>query len=318
MNYPSSIHLTEVGLRDGIQNEPNILTLEEKKELIDALLQAGVKDLEVGSYVNPKAVPQMANTAELVAQLPVLDDVRYRALWLNARGLDQAVAAGKLHLEGNLIVTASEAFVQRNQNRNIDQVIAEMPEWIERYVAAGVAPDGIGVMAAFGCNFEGDIAPQKVIELLARVAELLPEGQAGLKRVILADTMGWGTPKRTRALIEGIRNRWPTVKLKMHLHDTRGTAMSNTIAAMELGVREFDTAVGGLGGCPFAGHKGAAGNVSTEDLVFMCNEMGIETGIDLDRLLVATALAERLVGHPVSSKVYTGGTRARFAEAKAA
>lgn len=310
-DMPKSVHLMEVGPRDGLQIEPTILTTAQKLELLDAIAEAGVKEIEVGSFVNPKAVPQMADSEDVFRGLKRHDGVTYRALWLNPRGLDRAIALGNVDLDGRLQLTASEAFVKRNTNRSIDETFADVPDWIARYRAAGVAPDCLGMMAAFGCNFEGDVPVPRVIGLIARAEALLVAAGSSLKHVSLADTMGWATPDRIRAMIVAVRERWPDLAIKLHLHDTRGTAMANALAAMELGVREFDGSIGGLGGCPFAGHKGAAGNICTEDLAYLCEEMGIETGIDLPRLIHAAQMAERMLGHPVPGKVMKGGLLAR-------
>jgi hydroxymethylglutaryl-CoA lyase len=310
---PKTVHLMEVGPRDGLQIEPTILTTAQKLELLDAIAEAGITEIEAGSFVNPKAVPQMADSAEVFAQLRRRPGVTYRALWLNPRGLDRAIETGKVDLDGRLQLTASEAFVKRNTNRSIEETFADIPGWIARYRTAGVAPDCLGVMAAFGCNFEGDVPVERVIGLIARAEAMLVEAGSALKHVSLADTMGWATPDRIRRMIGAVRERWPDLAIKLHLHDTRGTAMANAMAALELGVREFDGSIGGLGGCPFAGHKGAAGNICTEDLAYMCEEMGIATGIDLPALIRAAQLAERMLGHPVPGKIMKGGLLPRAA-----
>jgi hydroxymethylglutaryl-CoA lyase len=311
-DLPKAVHIMEVGPRDGLQIEARTLSADDKAHLIDALVGAGISEIEVGSFVSPKAVPQMADTEEVIKRLPPRPGVRYRALWLNAKGLERALATGKVHMEGKLTLTASETFVKRNTNRTIEQTIAEMPQWIGHYKAAGIKVDGLGLMAAFGCNFEGDIPGDRVVGLVERTASLMREHGCELEHLLLADTMGWANPAQIQRRIGDIRQRWPRMTLKLHLHDTRGLAMANAFAAISLGVTEFDAAIGGLGGCPFAGHKGAAGNICTEDLAFMCEEMGIETGIDLDALVAAAQLAEELVGHPLPSKLAKGGTLSRF------
>lgn len=304
---PKTAHLTEVGPRDGLQIEPTLLTVEQKLELLDAIAAAGVREIEVGSFVNPKAVPPMADTEEVFRCMVRHPGVTYRALWLNPRGLDRAVALGNVDLDGRLQLTASEVFVKRNTNRSIDDTFADIPDWIARYRAAGVAPDCLGVMAAFGCNFEGDVPVARVVDLIARAENMLIAAGSTLQHVSLADTMGWATPDRIRTMISAVRERWPDLAIKLHLHDTRGTAMANAVAALELGVREFDGSIGGLGGCPFAGHKGAAGNICTEDLAYLCEEMGIDTGIDLPALIRAAQMAEEMLGHPLPGKVMKGG-----------
>lgn len=309
---PSSVHVMEVGPRDGLQIEPTILSVDQRLELIHALVETGIKEIEVGSFVNPKAVPQMAASDEVVSRMNRRDGVVYRALWLNKRGLEQAIAARRIDIDGRLTLTASETFIKRNTNRSIEDTFAEMPDWIATYRNAGVTVNSLGLMAAFGCNFEGYIAQDHVISLIQRVHGVMDEHGCRFEYMTLADTMGWGNPLQTKRLVGAILDRWPDLRIKLHLHDTRGCALANAVAAMELGVREFDSSVGGLGGCPFAGNAAAAGNICTEDLVFACEEMGFSTGIDLDRLIEVATLTERLVGRPLPSKVARGGSLSRF------
>jgi hydroxymethylglutaryl-CoA lyase len=309
-DIPDSVHIMEVGPRDGLQIEPTIVSTEEKIKLIDAIVAAGVTEIEAGSFVNPKAVPQMADSEAVFAALTPRPGVIYRALWLNRRGIARAAATNNVALEGRIHLTASETFVKRNTNRSIDDTFADIPAWIESYRRAGLKTDRASVMAAFGCNFEGSVPPQKVVGLIARLDAMLAEHGSRLRYVSLADTMGWANPGHIKGLVGAMRDRWPHIAIKLHLHDTRGLAMANALAGLEMGVREFDGSIAGLGGCPFAGHKGAAGNICTEDFAFMCEEMGIDTGIDLDALVEAARLAERLIGHPVPGKLVKGGTLA--------
>ncbi len=311
-DLPKSVVLIEVGPRDGLQIEPRILSTSDKVRMIDALAESGIREIEAGSFVNPKAVPQMADTNELFDALDKREGVRYRALWLNPKGLERALENGRVDIDGKLTITASEIFIKRNTNRSIDETFEQMPTWIQQYRDAGVETDSLGVMAAFGCNFEGYIPEEKVVGLVERTIRIMDDNGCKLVNLSLADTMGWGSPGQMKSLVGKVRDRWPELRVKLHLHDTRGCAVANAVAAMEVGVREFDSSVGGLGGCPFAGHKGAAGNVCTEDLAFACSEMGIETGIDLDALVEAAKLAEDLVGHPLPGKVMKGGTLTRF------
>ena len=316
-DLPNAVTMIEVGPRDGLQIEPRILSTDEKVRMVDALVGSGLREVEVGSFVNPKAVPQMADTGEVFERLEKRRGVRYRALWLNPKGLERALENGRVDIDGKLTLTASETFIKRNTNRSIDETFAEMPVWIERYRRAGVKVNSLGVMAAFGCNFEGYIPADKVVGLVARARAVMDDNGCALEHLSLADTMGWGSPAQVKGLVGKVRDRWPDLAIKLHLHDTRGCAVANAVAAMEVGVAEFDASVGGLGGCPFAGHKGAAGNICTEDLVFACGEMGIDTGIDLDALVEAAKVAEELVGHPLPGKVMKGGTLTRFKDAHA-
>jgi hydroxymethylglutaryl-CoA lyase len=305
---PKRVHLMEVGPRDGLQIEPKILSTAEKLELIGMIEDAGVKEIEVGSFVNPKAVPTMADTAEVFAGIVRKPGVIYRGLSLNTRGVERAMATPNVDLDGRLHVTCSEVFVKRNTNRSIDDTFRQLPEWITLYKKAGVPTDGVTMMAVFGCNFEGDIPLQRVVDILARTEDILAAHGETLKFANLCDTMGWAQPEQIKHVVGSVRNRWPKLQIKLHLHDTRGLAMANAYAALEMGIDEFDASIGALGGCPFAGHKGAAGNICTEDLAFMCEEMGIATGIDVDKLAAAARRAEQMVGHPVPGKVMKGGT----------
>jgi hydroxymethylglutaryl-CoA lyase len=309
-DLPQSVHIMEVGPRDGLQVEPKILSVEEKLALITAVADAGISEIEVGSFVNPKAVPQMAETGAVFVALDRRPAVLYRALWLNHRGLETAIATPNVDVEGWIHLTASEAFVKRNTNRTIDETFAQVPDWISLYRANDITPDCLSVMAAFGCNYEGDVPAERIVAMISRLENILGEHDVRLRKVSLADTMGWANPRHITVLVDALRTRWPGLALKLHLHDTRGLAMANAHAALELGVREFDGSIAGLGGCPFAGNKGAAGNICTEDLAFMCLEMGIEVGVDLEALVEGARLAERLVGHSAAGKLVHGGTLA--------
>ena len=316
-DLPKFVHIQEVGPRDGLQIEPKFVETADKIRMIEALADAGCGEIEAGSFVNPRAVPQMADGDAVFAGIRKKEGVAYRALWLNAKGLERAIANGRVDVNGKLTLTASETFVRRNTNRSIDDTLAQMPEWIAQYRANGIEVRTLGLMAAFGCNFEGYIPEAKVLDLIARTEQVMAEHGCTLKTVSLADTMGWASPLQVKRLVGAVRDRWPDLRIKLHLHDTRGQAIANAVAAMEMGVAYFDSSVGGLGGCPFAGHKGAAGNVSTEDLVFSCHEMGIDTGIDLDALVEVARMAEELVGHELPGKVMKGGTLTRYKQAAA-
>jgi hydroxymethylglutaryl-CoA lyase len=307
-DLPSRIHIMEVGLRDGLQIEPKILTVDEKLQLIEAITSAGVEEIEVGAFVNPRAVPQMANTEELLGRLKRRKGKLYRVLFLNQRGLDQAIANGKADLRGMVHVSGSDTFSIRNSNRSIAETLAEMPDWVKRFQAAGLEVDQMGVFPAFGCNFEGDLPAEQVVRLVAALEEILLSHGSTPSSLTLADTTGFANPLQVKRVVGRVQDRWPNLKLKLHLHDTRGTGLANAFAALEMGVSEFDSSIGGLGGCPFAGHRGAAGNICTEDLVFLAEEMGIDTGIDLDALIEAARLLEQVLGRPLPGKVMKGGS----------
>ncbi len=307
-SLPTSIHIAEVGPRDGLQIEATLLTTPQKLELIDRLVRAGLREIEIGSFVNPRAVPQMADTPELFQALAKRPGVMYRAIWLNAQGLDRALQTETVDMDAKLAINASETFARRNTNRGIADGVADIPTWIARYLEARVRRPSLTVMAAFGCNYEGRIPMERVQALIGQAVDVARDAGLPLESLCLADTMGWANPLQVKRMVGGVRERWPEMEIKLHLHDTRGCAIANALAGMELGVRSFDAAVGGLGGCPFAGHKGAAGNICTEDLALACQEMGVETGIDVDALAATARWLEEVLGHPLPGKVMKGGS----------
>jgi hydroxymethylglutaryl-CoA lyase len=311
-NLPSSVRIMEVGPRDGLQIEPKVLATEQKVDLVERLVAAGLRQIEVGSFVNPKGVPQMADSGEVFRRLPQREGVEYHGLWLNAKGLDRAVENGHVKVTGKLILTSTDTFSKRNTNKTIDETLQEFPTWIGQYRRVGIEVDDLHIPAAFGCNYEGAVPIAKVVDLLARGAAVMEENGCTMRRTSLADTMGWGNPEQTRRLVGAVRERWPDLQIRLHLHDTRGTAIANASAALDLGVDEFDSSIGGLGGCPFAGNRGAAGNVCTEDLVFMCEEMGVKTGVDLEALIEVSRFAEELVGHELPGKLMKSRSMSRY------
>jgi hydroxymethylglutaryl-CoA lyase len=206
----------------------------------------------------------------------------------------------------------SEPFIRRNQNRDLAENVRVQHAQIEIFRANGVPVEGISMMAAFGCNFAGDIPVSTVTATVAQGFEIAAAHDLTIKSLSLADTMAWATPLSIKRVVGAVRERWPELRINLHLHDTRGLGVANAYAGLEMGVTSFDSSVAGLGGCPFAGHKGAAGNVCTEDLVFMCEEMGISTGIDVEALIAAARLAEEIVGHPLPGSVMRGGTLTKY------
>jgi hydroxymethylglutaryl-CoA lyase len=312
-DLPKSVHITEEGPREGFQIEKGPIPTARKIALIDALSQSGLDRIQIVSFVNPKAVPGMADADEVLRGVTPRAGVAYTALWLNTRGFERAVKfSDRLANTGTIQLSASEKFSLRNQNRNAAQQLAEQHAIVERYKAAGVPVERGSIMAAFGCNFEGDIPVARVVALVAQILDVAREHGVTLKYISLADTMAWATPLAVKRVVGGLRERWPKLDIALHLHDTRGMAIANAYAGLEMGVTRFDSSVAGLGGCPFAGHQGAAGNVCTEDLIFMCDELGIATGIDLDALIECARLAEDVVGHPLPGSVMKGGTLSRF------
>lgn len=320
---PRAVKIREVGPREGFQFERGAISVADKIALVDALSATGVKTIEFTSFVSPKWVPQMADAEEIIAGITRAPGVAYEAIWLNRAGLERATHfRDVLALRPMFAVAASDTFMRKNSNRSIAEQTDEAPGWMERYRELGFDGLEVGVMAAFGCNYEGDVAPRRVVSVLQEVERRASEAGGRLRSISLADTMGWANPLLIKRLVGAVRERWPATPVRLHLHDTRALAIANVVAGLEVGVERFDSAVGGMGGCPFAAHKGAAGNVCTEDLVFLCQEMGIDTGIDLDVMIEAARLAERVVGHALPGKLKQGGNlasyRARAAAAPAA
>jgi hydroxymethylglutaryl-CoA lyase len=312
-DLPAAVHITEEGPREGFQIEKGAIPTARKIELIDALAQTGLNRIQIVSFVNPKNVPGMADAEDVVRGITPRPGVEYTALWLNEKGFQRALQfSDRLSNTGTIQLCASEKFSIRNQNRTAAQQLAGQHAIVEMYKAAGVPVERGSIMAAFGCNFEGDIPVSRVVALTQQILDVAAAHGVTLKYLTLADTMAWATPLAIKRTVGSLRERWPDLDVALHLHDTRGLAIADAYAGLEMGVTRFDAAVAGLGGCPFAGHAGAAGNVCTEDLVFLCHEMGIKTGIDLDALIACAKLAEDIVGHPLPGSVMKGGTLARF------
>jgi hydroxymethylglutaryl-CoA lyase len=287
------ISIREVAPRDGLQNEDPV-PAEAKVRLLDALSRTGVGRIEAVSFVHPKAIPQMADADEVWAAADRNPDVRYSALIPNTRGAQRALAAGFREIE--VVVSASDTHNRRNLNRSTDESLDDIAGLIPLVHDAGATLEVI-VATSFGCPFEGDIDPARVAGMVARVRA------DGADRIAFGDTTGMATPRRVRDLLSEVR---PDL---LHFHNTRGTGLANILTALDLGVTEFDASVGGLGGCPYA--PGASGNVATEEVVHMLHDMGFDTGIDLDRLIGAAELAERIVGRTLPSGVLRAGPRTR-------
>ncbi len=308
MDLPKSVRINEEGPREGFQIEPGPIPTQRKVELIDALAETGLKHMQIVSFVNPKKVPGMADSEQVVQGITPKPGVDYTGLWLNEKGLERAIAIGRLKIEGKIQACPSEAFIKRNQNRTLAEQREYNHRVIEMYDEHGIPTERASIMTAFGCNFSGDIDPARVVELVGELLDIAAEHGKTLKVMSLADTMAWATPLSIQRVVGAIRARYPDLRLSLHLHDTRGMAIGNAFAGLQMGVDMYDASVAGLGGCPFAGHKAAAGNICTEDLVFMCEEMGIATGIDLARLMACAQLAEEIVGHPLPGSVMRGGS----------
>jgi hydroxymethylglutaryl-CoA lyase len=310
-DLPRRVHLHEEGPREGFQIEAGPIASADKVRLIEAVAETGLEEVQCVSFVNPERVPGMAD-AELVARsIRKREGVRYSGLWLNLRGMQRAMRT-QLDIEGTIGTSASEAFSVRNNGKGLAALREAQRETLAFCVDHGIAVTRGIVTTAFGCNLEGAIAPATVVERVAQMLDTMAEFGLRLPILRLADTVGWAQPNAIAAVVGAVRERWPELRLGLHLHDTRGTAMANALMGLQMGIDTFDSACAGLGGCPFAGHTGAAGNICTEDLAFMCEEMGIETGVDLEALIGCAQLAEDIVGHPLPGKLMRAGTLGRF------
>ena len=306
-DLPKTVRINEEGPREGFQFEKGAIPTARKIELIDSLSKTGLKQIQTVSFVPPKNVPGMADADEVVKGFTRAPGVRYTGLWLNDKGLERALASGKLDVSGTLSLTASEKFLLRNQKRTLKENLEAQHAMVKMYQHYKVPITRGGLMAAFGCNFEGDIPIVRILDMIQQMLDIAAQYQFELEVISLADTMAWATPLSIKRVVGAVREKYPQLQISLHLHDTRGMGIANAYAGLEMGVAIYDAAVAGLGGCPFAAHSGAAGNVCTEDLVFMCEEMGIATGVDLEKLIESALLAEQVVGHPLPGCVMKGG-----------
>ncbi len=296
MPIPTQVKLVDVGPRDGLQNEKQPVPADIKIELVHRLQQAGLGEIEVTSFVSPKWVPQMADNAQVMHGMQRKPGVRYSVLTPNLKGFEAAIAAPRAEWPDEIVVfgAASEAFSQKNINCSIAESIERFAPVVEAARAQGIAVRG-AMSCTVGCPYEGDIAPEKVGYLAGLMKGI------GIERVDVADTIGVGTPRKVQAAIEATLAHFGIDAVSGHFHDTYGQALSNTLAALELGVWNFQSSVAGLGGCPYA--KGATGNVATEDVVYMLHGMGIHTGIDLDELIDAGVYISQALGREPQSRV---------------
>jgi isopropylmalate/homocitrate/citramalate synthase len=312
-DLPSHVEIHEEGPREGFQIEPGPIPSAKKIRLIEALAETGLHHIQACSFVNTRLVPGWADAEAVVAGFTARPGVEYTGLFFNGNGLDRALAfQGKLTIHGSISLTASEGFTRKNLHRSHAENVEAMKKHSAVQLSKGIPVNRVGVMAAFGCNYQGDISPAQVITTLEDGLAIAAETGAEITLFSLADTMGWATPARIERVIGEVRARWPDMALSLHLHDTRGLAVANAHAGLKMGVIRYDSTVGGLGGCPFAGQPKAAGNICTEELVLLCEEMGIETGVDLDALIEVGRLAEEIVGHQLPSELIHAGSLDAF------
>lgn len=310
---PNAVEICEKGPREGIQIEPGPISTERKIALIDALSETGLKQIQIVSFVDPRRVPAWADADAVVEGFKARAGVRYSPLWLNEKGLERALRyKDRLSFRDAILMSASEPFLIRNQNSDTAKNAERQHNLVALLKANGIPAESALIQAAFGCNFAGDIPTGTLIATIEQAFDIANAHGIQLKRVSLNDTMAWATPDTVKAAVAAVRERWPSLRINLHFHDTRGLGVANAYAGLEMGVDSFDASLAGLGGCPFAGHKGAAGNVCTEDLVFLCEELGISTGIDLEKLIEAAYLAEQVVGHSLPGSIMRGGPLKRL------
>ncbi len=297
-DFPKSVLLREEGPREGFQFLSKVHSTKEKVELINALSETGIKSIETTSFVRPDKVPQHADAKEVSEQIKVKEGVRYRALYLNQKGFLRAVECKKLKVEGAIPLAASDAFLQKNSNTSISESISKISSWLTLFKNNNVELERIMLSMAFGSKEEGKIEAKNVISI---IEEAIKETSTKLPEITLADTTGFANPTSVEKLVSECKIKWPEISIGLHLHDTRGTGMANVYEGLRCGVSRFDCSVGGLGGCPFT--KGAAGNVPTEDVAFLCEELGISTSLNLKKYVECAKLAEKIVGKKLPGKL---------------
>jgi len=295
---PSTVRIREVGPRDGFQNEPEVIPTSDKVRLIDMLAATGLPRLEVTSFVRPDVIPQLADAAEVLAAVTRPADVSYSVLIPNERGLERALEQRDRFDEINVFLSATESHNKRNKNRTIAESLDDLGRTVARAREEGLRCEGV-ISVVFGCPYEGEVAPDRVLEIADALAEM------GCEEVSFGDTTGMANPRQVGEFLASATERLDGVELTAHFHNTRGQGLANVLAALEQGVSSFESAFGELGGSPLT--PGATGNISTEDLVSMLHEMGVETGVDLERLLEASRAAEELLGRPLGAHVLRAG-----------
>jgi hydroxymethylglutaryl-CoA lyase len=285
MPAPVSIEFVEVGPRDGLQNEPELVATADKLRLIEKAIDAGARRIEVASFANPKRVPQMADAEDVCAGLPKRDDVTYIGLVMNARGAGRAIATRRIDQLG-LVVVATDQFAMANQGQTSDGSVQMAQEIIKKANALDLTAQAT-IAASFGCPFEGEVAEARVVEIARRLSDAWPV------EVSLADTIGVANPAHVKRLVTKVRKAITPIPVRVHFHNTRGTGLANVWAAIQAGASAVDASIGGLGGCPFA--PGAAGNVASEDVVYMLERAGLSTGMDLEKLIAASGWLSKVM-----------------------
>jgi hydroxymethylglutaryl-CoA lyase len=295
---PRQVRIREVGPRDGFQNEPEVIPTAEKVRLIGLLANTGLKRLEVTSFVRPDVIPQLSDAEEVLTSIDRVDGVAYSALIPNEKGLDRALGHRDRFDEVSVFLSASETHNRENVNRSIDESLEGLERVLERARAEGLRCEGV-ISVSFGCPYEGEVPPDRVFAIAERLAA------AGCEEVGFGDTTGMANPRQVGEFFPAARERLPDVELTAHFHNTRGQGLANVLAALETGIDSFESSFGELGGCPVP--PGSTGNISTEDLVSMLEEMGVETGIDLLKLVEASRAAQEVLGRPLGAHVLKAG-----------
>jgi hydroxymethylglutaryl-CoA lyase len=295
---PQSVRIREVGPRDGLQNEPEVIPTEEKLRLIGMLADAGLKRIEVTSFVRPDVIPQLADGSEVLSRFKPREGVAYSVLIPNRKGLENALPLRDRFQEANFFLSASETHNRKNVNNSIAESLADLEGTIAAARAAGLRCEGV-ISTSFGCPYEGDVPQDRVFEIADQLASF------GCEEVAFGDTTGMANPRQVDEFFAAARDRLGDVELTAHFHNTRGQGLANVLAALEQGIDSFESSFGELGGCPVP--PGSTGNISTEDLVSMLEEMGVATGVDLSRLIAASAEAQKVLGRPLGAHLLTAG-----------
>jgi hydroxymethylglutaryl-CoA lyase len=296
----SSVRIREVGPRDGIQSESAQVATEDKIALIDALSDTGLRSIEAVSFVSPKAIPNMADARAVWDGITRREEVFYSALVPNRKGAEGAADAGVDGMQ--VFIAASDSYNLRNVRSTVKESIPNVESVVEVAGQAGIPVEG-SISTAFGCPYEGDVPPERVVEVTRWMVN------AGVTSISYGDTTGMGTPRRVREVVDAVRSALPEVEINLHFHDTRGTGLANVVAALDMGIDYFDASIGGMGGSPYA--AGATGNIATEDLVHMLEDMDINTGVDLDKLIDAARLAQTFIEGELPSKMLKAGPRSQ-------
>ena len=295
---PTSVHIREVGPRDGFQNEPEVIPTEEKLRLIRLLGESGLRRIELTSFVRSDVIPQLADAGEVLQRFEPVDGVAYSVLIPNAKGLDNALQFRDRFQEANFFLSASETHNRKNVNRSIAESLADLEGTIGAAREAGLRCEGV-ISTSFGCPYEGEVPADRVFEIAGQLVSF------GCEEIAFGDTTGMANPRQVGQFFEMAGERLPDVELTAHFHNTRGQGLANVLAALEQGVESFESSFGELGGCPVP--PGSTGNISTEDLVSMLEEMGVKTGVDLSKLIAASTEAQGVLGRPLGAHLLTAG-----------